>query len=59
MSDIYQAITEDNVEQMQACISGGVDINKPGANGLTPLMFAVQEGKEKCLGALIKAKADV
>ncbi|XP_071098482.1 uncharacterized protein [Haliotis cracherodii] len=35
------------------------DINRPGLNGWTPVMYAVVSGQEECFDILLKNKADI
>lgn len=43
---------------VQALIAGGADVNSVGADGLTPLLVAIQQGSREVVATLLEAGAD-
>ena len=48
-----------DLEQVQACISGGSNLNGKNDQGTTPLMLATFRGHSSVVAALVAAEADV
>jgi ankyrin repeat protein len=60
---LAEAVAKDDPEGVRSAIKAGADVNapmmsdKPGREGMTPLMHAALDGKAETLKALIDAKA--
>lgn len=60
---LAEAVAQDDVDRVRSAIKGGADINaamisdKPGREGMTPLMHAAMDSKPETMRALIEAKA--
>ncbi|MBF0147498.1 MAG: ankyrin repeat domain-containing protein [Magnetococcales bacterium] len=70
-SDVYAKAEENQVEKLwlhavegnpvgvKKALDQGADVNAPSKSGMTPLMWAVQEGHDEIAGYLLKKGADV
>lgn len=56
---LAQAIFNNNIEDIEQIIEKGVDLNKPGLTGKTPLTIASEKGYIEICEILIKKGADV
>jgi ankyrin repeat protein len=60
---LAEAVSKDDPERVRGAIKAGADVNapmvsdKPGREGMTPLMHAAMDGKPETMRALIEAKA--
>lgn len=45
--DIFKAILNGDASLVAKCIDGGCDVDRPGADGLTPLCAAIRNGESK------------
>lgn len=55
---LLEAISNNDLQQVQELIEAGVDVNQPLEDGDTVLMFAVMEGDLDIVKTLLKAGAD-
>ncbi len=60
---LAEAVSKDDPERVRGAIKAGADVNavmlsdKPGREGMTPLMHASMDGKPETMRALVEAKA--
>ncbi len=56
---LTKAASDGDYNAVKALIAKGADVNKPAANGLTPLMNAIKKGRVKIVELLLKVNAKV
>ncbi|MGA3185851.1 MAG: ankyrin repeat domain-containing protein [Bryobacteraceae bacterium] len=57
--DIFDAARADDAARVKQLIADHVDIDKPGANGFTPLILAAYNGSPEVVAVLLANHADV
>jgi ankyrin repeat protein len=57
--ELIEAIDREDVAGIQAVVRAGADVSCVGAEGMTPLAWALLRGKKKSFEALVKLRADV
>lgn len=58
-NSLLKAVTEGNVEKMNAALEAGEDVNQADKDGVTALMMAARMGRTDLVNALLEKGADV
>lgn len=56
---LHHAAYAGHLEMIELLLEAGAHVDAPALNGGTPLMRAIQSSRPSCVGALLKAGANV